>query len=160
MEGLNKTGPAKFEDSQGREYRIEFNVGTVKELRTELEFDILDTSEENSFYARLASDPVLVCDVAYLASNARENGIEDEDFGRSMGGGALETALEALMVALINFTRSAKKREALLKMWKKTEEIDQALAERIGEKFDGLDSGKLIDKISGELFSNSPVFSE
>lgn len=57
--------------------------------------------------ARLADDPILLCDVLYVLcrQQAEERKITDEDFGRGLAGDALGEATKAMLAELADFFR-------------------------------------------------------
>lgn len=103
-----------FKDSQGREWFLNVNTGTVKNVRAARDVDLLDTTGE--VYERLADDPVLLVDVLWLLcqEQAQKVGLTDAQFGEGLVGDAIEDATTALMGAIADFTPS-RKRAVVLK---------------------------------------------
>lgn len=93
-----------FTDNQNRSWTLAVDIPAARRIRQELGVDILDWEGENGV-PRLASDPILLCDVLWLlvADQAAGRNVSDEDFGRSLQGQPLDDACEAFMSALINF---------------------------------------------------------
>ncbi|TWU12857.1 hypothetical protein CA54_16830 [Symmachiella macrocystis] len=98
---------SKFTDNAGREWVFTITVDDVRRVRKKLEVDLLDVD----VFPQLASDPILLADVLFVLClpQADADGITDEDFGRGLGGDAIDEATEAVLDALVNFSRSAKR---------------------------------------------------
>jgi hypothetical protein len=101
-----------FKDNAGREWRLSLNVSAARRVRDELSFDLLDVAES---VKRLASDPILLCDVIFVLcrDQAAERGVVDEDFGRAMAGDAIEAATDALIAEYVDFCPSPRDRANL-----------------------------------------------
>ena len=93
-----------FKDSTGREWRVEVNVTAVKRVRDLLGVDLL-TAGDGKLFQELARDPVLLTDVVYALCKpqADKANVTDEEYGRGMGGEAIDNAVCALMPELVNF---------------------------------------------------------
>lgn len=94
--------PREFTDNQGRRWPIRMDIEIVKRLKkSSLAFDIM---AEDSL-PKLASDPVLLCDVLFVIcmDEADAAGVTDEDFGRGLGGDALLDATNQLIEAIVDF---------------------------------------------------------
>mgnify|MGYP001330450161 FL=1 len=107
-----------FKDNQNRPWTIVVNVATVKRVRSLLDVNLLDVVKLDKkdkpnidLLERLASDPVLLCDVIYCICkpDADLQNISDEDFGAAMGGDAIEHATTALLEELVDFFPEAKR---------------------------------------------------
>jgi hypothetical protein len=119
-----------FTDSAGRTWNVTVNVGAIKRVRDLLGVDLLDVAN-GDLLARLADDPCLLVDVlfALCKPDADAKGVDDEDFGRGMVGGALDEASAALMKELLDFFPSAQRAKALGRMARKIVEQEAALAQ-------------------------------
>lgn len=93
----------KFTDNQGREWSVYIDIPIARKIRKQLDVNILDIAKA---LPELAADPILLCDVLFLAcqDQASQKGVTDEEFGRSLVGDAIGQASEALVDALINFS--------------------------------------------------------
>lgn len=103
-----------FKDNAGRTWIVSVNVATIKRVRALTGADLLDLSE-GRIIERLSMDPVLLCDVIYAICkpDADSMSLTDEDFGRAMGGDAIELATEAVLAEIVDFSRSPRERQAL-----------------------------------------------
>lgn len=101
----------RFTDKTGRTWPLEVTVGTVRDLRRMLDVDLLSIIEPDSgLLNRLATDAVLLCDVLYVVCHrdCQRLGVSDEDFGRSLGGEAIDGAIEAFLEAVDAFFQNAR----------------------------------------------------
>ena len=122
-----------FKDNAGREWRISIDVAAVKRVRSLIGVDLMGILD-GTLLEKLVSDPVLLCDVAYclVKPDADAKGVSDEEFGKAMGGDALEHAAQALLEELADFFPQKKRallRKALVKL-KALEEKALAAAEK------------------------------
>lgn len=102
-----------FKDSEGREWNLSLNIGTVKRLRdSSLKLDLLAVEEtgpdQQPVILRLITDVILLCDVLFVlcSTQAEKLGISDEQFGMALGGKALLDGQEALFAELTDFFQS------------------------------------------------------
>jgi hypothetical protein len=106
-----------FTDNAGRDWVIEINVASLKRIKGLTGADLigLAVSMDTSVAEKLASDPILLCDVLYAACKpqADERNVSDEDFGRAMAGDAIESATVALLEDIVGFCPSPRDRAAL-----------------------------------------------
>lgn len=96
----------RFVDSAGRTWPVEITVQTVRDLRRALNVDLLSIIEpESTLISRLANDPVLLADVLYVTcrQECQVRSVSDEEFGRSLGGEAIDAATTAFLEALERF---------------------------------------------------------
>ena len=100
-----------FKDNAGRTWTVTVNVDAIKRVRTLLGVNILEVVD-GKLIERLASDPVLLCDVLYalVKPEADSQKVADEDFGRAMAGDAIELATTALLEELVDFFPLGKRR--------------------------------------------------
>src|SRR5690606_35191593 len=92
----------------------------VKRVRSLLNVDLL-AATDGALIERLVSDPILLCDVLYVLCKpqADEQGVTDEEYGRAMGGTAIDDGTTALLEELVDFFPQAKRRvlaKALVKL--------------------------------------------
>lgn len=99
-----------FTDNAGRDWVIEINVASLKRVKglTGTDLIALAVSMDTSVAERLASDPILLCDVLYAVCKpqADERSVSDEEFGRAMAGDAIESATVALLEDIVGFCPS------------------------------------------------------
>jgi hypothetical protein len=115
---------------------VQITVGTIADVRAALEVDLVDL--KGNIFQRLQSDPMLLCDVLYIVCKEQADtaGVSDVDFGRAMGGDAIDDATDALLEALINFF-PRERREALRAAWLQVRKLDAMAAARITSKMGG-----------------------
>jgi hypothetical protein len=120
----------QFKDSHGRSWLVPITVGTISDVRRALDVDLVDLGGE--IFQRLQADPILLCNVLFCVcrEQAEAAGISDEDFGRSMGGDAIDDATDALLEALINFF-PRQRRDALRAAWLRVRTLDAMAANQI-----------------------------
>ena len=100
-----------FADNAGRTWTVAVNVDAIRRVRNTLDVNLLDAvSDDGQLLERLVVDPILLCDVLYVLvqPQAQAQGVSDEDFGRALGGDALDHATQALLEGLASFFPSAK----------------------------------------------------
>lgn len=104
----------KHAEVDGREYIVEVNVTQLRRVKKELGVDLLELLK-GDLLARIWDDPLLLCDVLYVIcrEQAEKAGINDEQFGCSMKGDAIDRGRSALLDELISFCPSPAQRENL-----------------------------------------------
>lgn len=100
-----------FNDNAGRTWTVSINVDAIKRVRSLLQINLLE-AVEGKLIERLATDPVMLCDVLYVLCKpeADAKSVSDEDFGRAMAGDAIEAGTTALLEELVDFFPPAKRR--------------------------------------------------
>lgn len=100
-----------FKDNAGRTWSVSVNVDAMKRVRSLLGVNLME-AVDGKLLEKLASDPVLLCDVIYslCKPEADSKGISDEDFGKAMAGDAIEHATTAFLEDLVDFFPFAKRR--------------------------------------------------
>jgi hypothetical protein len=111
-----------FTDNAGRVWTVQVNVDAIRRVRDLAQMNLLEVVE-GKLLERLISDPVLLCDVIYslCKPEADAKSVSDVDFGKAMGGDAIDGATTALLEELVDFFPQAKRRvlsKALAKLWK------------------------------------------
>ena len=108
-----------FTDNAGRTWTVAIHVAAVKRVRGLLGIDIYGLVDD-SFAAltKLLADPVALVDLLYCLcqEEASARQVSDEDFGRAMGGDAIERATDAFLEELIDFFPDARVRASLRKV--------------------------------------------
>lgn len=91
-----------FTDFKNERWDVVISVDTVRRVRRALDIDILQAEP----FLKQLQDIVTLCDILFLVceQEAKERGIDSEEFGRRLLGPALREARDALMEAYINFT--------------------------------------------------------
>lgn len=105
-----------FKDNAGRTWTISVTVASIKRVRDLCDVDLLDAAQSgksnDGLIARLATDPILLCNVVYALCQpeATAAGVSDEQFGEAMGGDALDGATTALLEDLVAFFPNARRK--------------------------------------------------
>ena len=95
-----------FKDNLGRTWPIEVHVTSVRRVRDLVGVDLLSLgTTDGGLYAKLAEDPVLLCNVLYVLcrDEADHRGVTDEEFGKGLAGQAIDDATAALLEELTAF---------------------------------------------------------
>lgn len=130
-----------FRDNAGRTWTVAVDVAAIKRTRSMLNVDLLEYVD-GSLLQRLAVDPVLLCDVLYVVCKPEADrlGVTDEEFGRAMGGDAIEHATRAFMEALVSFSPNPRDRANLKRvlsaMDSTMEKARDIVTKRLDEKLD------------------------
>jgi len=111
-----------FTDNAGRTWTVALNVTALKRVKSLCGVDLMDAvNDGGKLLERIASDPVLLCDVIFAVckdqADAKE--ITDQNFGGAMAGDPIEAATTALLEELVDFFPKLKRevlRRALQKM--------------------------------------------
>lgn len=114
-----------FLDTKGRSWVIEVTAWDVRQARVRLDLDVGKLVEDRCKpLAELLGDPVRLVDLVYLLCErqARERGVTDEEFGRSIDGDVLDAMGAALIEALADFFQKAT-REILRALSRKTQAV-------------------------------------
>lgn len=104
-----------FQDSNGRVWAVNINVGTLKRVRALCGVDLYNIlsfeGKDTGLLEQLANDPILLVDVIYAVckDEADRLGITAEAFGESMAGDAIVNATNALLDDLVDFFPAAKR---------------------------------------------------
>jgi hypothetical protein len=142
-----------FTDNAGRTWTVQVNVDAIKRVRDLAKVDLLEVVE-GKLIERLIADPVLLCDVLYCLCKpeADARNLCDSDFGRAMGGDAIDHATTALLEELVDFFPQGRRRvlsKALAKLRKLEETALAAVEAR-------LDSPELEKRLAAELARIEP----
>jgi hypothetical protein len=100
-----------FVDNAGRTWTVQVNVDAIKRVRDLVQVNLLEAIE-GKLVERLINDPILLCDVLYCLCKpeADAKNLSDVDFGRAMGGDAIDGATTALLEALVDFFPQGRRR--------------------------------------------------
>ena len=139
-----------FIDNAGRTWTVAINVDAIKRVRDLAQVNLLEVIE-GKLLDRLISDPVLLCDVIYAVCKpeADTKHVGDVDFGRAMGGDAIDGATTALLEELVDFFPQARRR-VLGKALDKLRKLEAAALTAVETR---LDSPELERRLAAELAS-------
>ncbi|NJL32244.1 MAG: hypothetical protein HC898_11855 [Phycisphaerales bacterium] len=133
-----------FIDNAGRTWTVQINVDAIKRVRDLARVNLLEVVE-GQLLERLISDPILLCDVIYCLCQpqADSGGISDVDFGRAMGGDAIDGATTALLEELVDFFPQAKRR-VLAKALAKLQMLQSAALTAVETRLDSPELDQLM----------------
>lgn len=137
-----------FKDNEGREWLVSINVDTVKRVKSLIDVDLLDIGD-GKLFERLCDNPITLVDVLYCVCfpQVQQRQLTDVDFGKAMGGDAIDHATTALMESLIDFFPS-RRRQVLQKALAKLKLMESKILD-LAEKT--IDDPKLDKKIEEAL---------
>lgn len=125
-----------FNDNAARSWTVQVNVDAIKRVRDLAQVNLLEVVE-GKLLERLISDPILLCDVIYCLCKpeADTKNVSDVDFGRAMGGDAIDGATTALLEELVDFFPQAKRR-VLAKALGKLQKLQTAALAAVETRLD------------------------
>ena len=125
-----------FKDTKGREWVLELNLGTAKEINERLKCEQVDIFQPNSLIHRLA-DMFFVSQVlfAFVREQAEKEGVDKKEFLRSLGGTDLWDAQQKLMEEYVDFFPNPEVQQNLRTIMKKTEDFSTKVREMMSRKF-------------------------
>ena len=137
-----------FIDNAGRTWTVAINVDAIKRVRDVAQVNLLEVIE-GKLLERLIGDPVLLCDVIYAVCKTESDAksITDVDFGRAMGGDAIDGATTALLEELVDFFPQGRRR-VLSKALTKLKTLETAALNAVETR---LDSPELEAQMAAEL---------
>ena len=148
-----------FTDNAGRDWVIEINVASLKRIKGLTGTDLigLAVSMDTSVAEKLASDPILLCDVLFAACKpqADERNISDEDFGRAMAGDAIESATVALLEDIVGFCPSPRDRAALGRVLSAMRDARNKARDLVDQNLDRMIEGGEIDRVIEEAMHSA-----
>jgi hypothetical protein len=147
-----------FKDNAGRSWTVQVNVDAIKRVRDLAQVNLLDVVE-GKLLERLISDPVLLCDVIYCLCKpeADTKSVSDVDFGRAMGGDAIDGATTALLEELVDFFPQGKRR-VLAKALTKLRKLETAALTAVETRLDSPELDRQMAlrlAVLGEQLNNS-----
>ena len=124
----------KFSDSAGREWVIEFSVGAIKRVRTELGLD-LSRLADNQFagYMDAAGDPVRLSEVLYSMGRGQHPAVSLDEFQNTLSTDSYLAAAEAFQEAFLLFCPSHQ-REAIRSLVASQTEAEKAILKAITDQ--------------------------
>ena len=137
-----------FKDNLDRVWTISLNIANVKKIKESLKVNIME-AVEGDLLPRIATDPILLCDMIFVLckEEADKKNISDIDFGKSMGGDAIEQATDAFLQELITFFPQ-RRRRLLKKSLNKMRDLESKILEHVEIK---IDSPEIENRVLEEL---------
>ena len=110
----------QFQDTADREWNLDITIGVARKIKQELKVD-LSRIVDGKVFIELSCNRETLAGVLWLLveSQAERAGVTPEDFATSLGGDALDAAMDALREAIIRFT-PRHQREAVRALFDKT----------------------------------------
>jgi hypothetical protein len=99
---------ATFRDQLDRSWTLNITVIEVKKIKKEFELDFNEfASGDGRVIQRLATDTVLLVDVlsTLLEDQIKQRGLDERQFAQGMVGVGIEAATDALVEAVVNFSK-------------------------------------------------------
>ena len=155
---------AEFKDRHGALWQVNIDVGTVRDVIEQADWNILELMENDCRrLTQLFDDPLFLVQTLYAVCKdqiARRE-VTEEEFGRCFAGAALEEAAHAVVEAACNFFQPSKG-AALRLMHQKITEGQEILIQKaievIGQiKMEGVGT---VPAKSTEPVSSSPQYAE
>lgn len=138
---------ATFIDSAGETWTIEISVDEIRQLRKEINVDLLALLDnDGSLLRRLAADPLTLVDVISLlcTEQIKRRQLDERGFAKRLVGYGLEAALDCLIEAIANFT-PPRQGAVIRQMWAKVKELDQRAMDRLTTKLESPDLTRKLD---------------
>ena len=130
----------KFTDSTGRDWELSVNVMTATRVKDQTGVDLLDLE---ALSGTLGNVYTLVNVLWILVSKQAEKlGVDDESFGASLAGDAIEAATDSLMEEIINFF-PLQRRKVLTMALEKSKSLLTAMTEQAEARIQKLTVGDL-----------------
>jgi hypothetical protein len=106
---------AKFKDTEGREWSLRLDVATLRRVRDLTSVDLGKLFSDPQQLANLHSDIILFVDVlfAIVKPTADARGVSDIQFGQSLAGDVLESAVLAFETSVVDFLPERDRRAVL-----------------------------------------------
>lgn len=101
---------ATFKTSDGKAWNLAITVGHLKKLREDFRFEPLKLLGDRKELVELLYDAERLVGVLYTLceTQAEKAGVTPEQFGQSFDGGAFDSAFEALLGAVLDFSPRSK----------------------------------------------------
>ena len=147
-----------FTDNGGRTWTVSLNVTTLKQVKSLCGVDLMDAvNDGGKLLERLASDPVLLCDVifAICKDQAEAKSVTDVDFGGGMAGDPIESATTALLEELVDFFPRGK-REVLRRALQKMRTYEEKFLKAAHLKLDDPRMDDAVEKRIAGFLSSTP----
>lgn len=152
----------QFKDTKGRSWNLGLNFASAKRLRSMLDIDIFRLEMgEPPLITRIGTDIILLCDIIYvmIKPQADSLGVNDEQFGESLGGEGIAQACTAFYGELQSFFQSASRTD-LAKIVEKQVKIIKLSMSRVEAEVDRLDIEKKVNETIGKLSTSLQEESE
>lgn len=126
----------KFKDNRGREWNVQFNFRLLCRIEDELGYKIMEDPSSLPTSLRAYAEMLwLVCE-----KQAKEIGVDPDDFGESLGGQAIQDGINAMIEELAVFFEAPQPvaafvyREGLKRAQEKSREVLQAVTQEFAKE--------------------------
>jgi len=129
-----------FKDGKGDTWVLRIDVGAVRRLIDQCDFDVRKICEVNDgkmLLAELHDDPLILTDVCYCILQYNEK--SREEFESIMDGDTLRAAFDSAVETIADFSPSQTSKETLLAMVAKLRQVEQVMQELSMEEMDKVD---------------------
>ena len=156
-----------FTDKKGNRWNIELNVGSAKKVKAECGIDLFDTIQvadekiSETVFEKLSADPALLVDVIFSLCRfpATQCGLDAEKFAELFTGEVIESASDALVEEIINFSPPIR-RKALTHFYQMTKNLMGKMEEEVETLLKNFDDLPEIGKQSGNSSTDTPGSAE
>lgn len=144
-----------FKDKKSRNWEIDLTFGAVQRVKAHCQIDLGNVisfsgdSKKTGVLEQLGDDVELLCKTIWLIceKQATARGIDQESFFDSLDGDSIETAADALIDEIINFSRPAQR-----KVLRKLMELSRDAEKNLEKKLDTiLESEEFKEEFRGTL---------
>lgn len=148
-----------FKTTDGREWTVAVNVGTVKRVREATGVDILALVSDQRAISEAFSDNIRLAEIiaAVIRPGLLESGVTDEQFFAAIDGSVIESATEALLAEVANFFQEPRRTILLKAMEKVRAAVKEQNARGAAEALKALETMEVA--IPAELSHTSSVLS-
>jgi hypothetical protein len=135
-----------FKDNAGRSWTIQINVDTIKRVRDLLKINLVEILTSN-LIQKLAEDPCLLGDLLFVICkpDADLQKISDSEFGRGLGGDAIESATTAFLEEMIDFF-PLNRRKLLRAAVKRMQDLDNQLMTEAQKNLENMTIEKMLEE--------------
>lgn len=128
----------EFVDKSQRTWEVTLDAPTCMVIRKECDPDFLKdiNPHQPSTFARLAGDPVLLCNIIYLICRKQmiDRGVSQEEFYTGVMGSVIDDATSALKQAIVNF--SPKRTREMLEMFQQQDRVEAEMTRKAMARLD------------------------
>lgn len=126
-----------FIDSKGESWDTRIDVSVIRRVRAEHGIDLSKVISSQEQLSALNDDIVLLVDVLYAVCKpvADSRKIDAEEFAMRLSGNAIESAVESLMLSIIDFFPQSRSK-ILRQIWDKTKEIQTQKLSQVQQAVD------------------------
>jgi hypothetical protein len=119
---------ASFQDANGKQYTLRLTFADVQQIKAVTGIDITKAFDPKSGETeKLFGDIYAFCNVLYMLCKSQHGG-DEASFAETLDGDVLEAARGAVVAAVIDFFPSQPQRKTMTAIWKKSEDVTDALA--------------------------------